>query len=75
MVEAGLGDFLFGGVCELHFKLCKEVKVGILDVVVDQVELFKSFEDSFDPSVDLWPFDEGKSYRDPSYWGFKPRTP
>ncbi len=66
---------LFSGVCELRFKVSEKVEVGVLNIVTYWVELFKSFEDSFDPSVDLWPFDEGKSYRDPSYWGFKPRTP
>jgi len=70
-VEAGLGDLLFGGVCKLCLESCKEVEVGVLDVVIDWVKLFKSFEDSFDPSVHLGSFDECECYHNVPYWGFE----
>src|SRR5216683_2877411 len=70
VVKACLCDLLLGGVHKLLFEVREEVKVGVLDIVV-YGELFKSFEDSFYPSVYLWSFDKGEGYCDSSYWGFK----
>jgi len=71
LVKASLSNLLLGRVCKLHFKSCEEVEVGVLDVVVDRVELFKSFEDLFDPPIYLGAFDECKRYGNMPYWGFE----
>jgi len=59
-VEAGLGNFLLGRVCELGFESGQEIEVGILNVVVDRVKLFESFEDALHPSIYLQSFDKSE---------------
>jgi len=62
---------LFGGVHKLRLESGQEVKIGVLDIVVDGVELFEAFEDPFDPAIYLGAFDKCEHNRDVPYWGFE----
>src|SRR6266851_9382840 len=74
-VEAGLSYLLLSGIGELGLKSGQEVRVSVLDVVVDRVQLFESFEYSLYPAVNLWAFDEGECDRYAPDGGFESRHP
>ena len=74
-VEAGLRYLLLCRISELGLESGQEVCIGVLDVVVDRVQLFESFEDALHPSVDLGAFDKGERDCYAPNRGFESRYP
>jgi hypothetical protein len=51
-IKGCLGDLLLCGVGKLHLKVVEEVKIGILNVIFNWIELLKALKHCFHPSID-----------------------